>query len=67
MVRSKGTHTCEIHLRYHYCPNCGKIIESRTDYDNRLGVHEKDLECPRCGETWTETKSGGPIFGPLFS
>ena len=66
MPRAKGTHTCDIFQHYHRCPSCGKIVESRFDYESRLGVYHKDLTCSRCGKGWTEQKPGKPHFGPFF-
>lgn len=62
----KGNHTWDLIVQYHRCPKCGLIIESRNDYEYRLGKYEKDLECPRCKHLFTETKQRKPSFGPLI-
>lgn len=66
MAAPKATHTYDIHQRYHACPNCGKILESRTDYVYKYGKYEKELECERCHHHWTEVKAHIPSFAPLF-
>lgn len=65
-MREKGTHTCDLFLEYCRCPDCGYVIESRKDYENRLGKYEKDLECDRCHHRFRVTKQLKPIFGPFF-
>lgn len=59
------THTWELYLRYHECPKCGFIVESREDYEYILGKYQKTLECPRCKHPFTLEKTGNTI-GPLF-
>jgi len=56
-VMQKGSHTWEIILYYHRCPKCGFIFESREDYQYRLGLYQKDLECPKCHHQYTVTKN----------
>lgn len=67
MTRKKGTHTWDMHLHYHRCPACGKIHESRSAYEYRLGVYQLDLTCSRCEHHWTEDKPTKPRFGPFFN
>lgn len=65
-MRQIGIHTWEIIIQYHRCPKCGNIIESREDYENRLGKFEKDLKCERCRHQFTITKPMKPALGPLL-
>lgn len=65
-MRQRGTHTFEIYLRYHRCPACGYILESREDFHDELGHRVKDLVCPRCSHAYRIEKSGGGPIGPLF-
>jgi uncharacterized C2H2 Zn-finger protein len=62
----KGTHSWDIVIHYHRCPQCGMIIESRKGYDYKLGKWLKDLTCERCGKEIRLTKSRRPAFGPLI-
>lgn len=66
MVRAAGTHSYDIFLRYHACPKCGKIVESRRNYKYRLGEREKELQCPRCSHKWTEKSFEKTRFAPLL-
>lgn len=65
-MREKGTHTWDLYLTYHRCPNCGFIFESREDYVYRMGKYQKDLICPRCHHSYTLTKGQRPLIGPVF-
>lgn len=65
-MTQKGSHTWDLILQYHRCPRCGYIIESRVDFNYRLGSWIKDLECTRCQYHFTETKARKPSFGPLI-
>jgi hypothetical protein len=65
-IRSKGTHTWDIHVHYYQCPKCGCVIENREDYQYRLGKYEKDLECSKCCHKFTVQKRTKPSFGPIF-
>lgn len=61
-----GSHTYPLHLSYHSCPECGKIIESRADFTYQMGELVKNLDCPRCGRSFTLAKKPstiGPIMG----
>ena len=60
------THTWEIYVRYHLCPKCSQIIESREDYHYRLGEQVKTMTCPHCYHTWTEKKKTEEPLGPIF-
>lgn len=64
-MNRSGTHTWNLYTRYHACPECGFIIESRQDFEQRLTTYEKDLECPRCHHEFTLLKKTKPTFGPL--
>lgn len=65
--KQAGTHTWDLYVRYHRCPKCGYIIESRDDYQYQMGNYVKELTCNRCKNTFTEsmpsTKHLGPIIG----
>jgi rubredoxin len=66
-VPQKGEHTWDMIIQYHRCPKCGHIIESREDFEYRLGgIYQKDLECPNCKNLFTLTKPRKPSFGPLI-
>ena len=62
----RGTHTWNITIQYHRCPQCGKIIESREDYIYRLGKYEKTLRCERCKHLFKIIKPHRTKFGPLW-
>ena len=64
--QQKGNHTWDIITQYHKCPKCGSILESRFDYEYRLGKYEKDLICDQCGHHFTLIKKTKPAFGPLW-
>lgn len=60
------THTWDLYLHYHRCPECGFILESRERPVYRNGQLEKPLDCPRCQNHWMEKRPyNGPI-APLF-
>lgn len=61
-----GTHDWDISVHYHRCERCGKIMESRDEYVQRLGNWYKDLSCPSCHYHFTVTKTVAPSLGPLF-
>lgn len=65
-MTQKGTHTWDLILHYHSCPECGKILESRQDYIYRNGTYQKKIICDRCGHSFTVTKPTHPTFGPLI-
>lgn len=65
-MTQKGEHTWDLYLRYHRCPNCGFIIETRKDFENRFGKYIKELICTRCHHKFTLTKREKPAFGPLI-
>jgi len=65
-VKQAGEHTWPLYVRYHRCPKCGAIIESREDFHYVLGQYQKDLECQRCQHAFTITKQVTPTFGPLI-
>jgi hypothetical protein len=65
-MTQKGEHTWDLIYHYHRCPKCGFIIESREDFHYQLGGWTKDLQCDRCHENFTVTKSRKPSFGPLI-
>jgi hypothetical protein len=65
-MTQKGTHTWDLVIKYHRCHKCGYIIESRQDFEYRLGKYQKDIKCERCGNSYTLTRQTDPTFGPLF-
>jgi rubredoxin len=66
MERQPGEHTWDLHIRYHCCPTCGFIVESREDFKYILGEYQKDLICPRCQHSFTIVKTGQHKLGPLI-
>ena len=64
--QQKGNHTWDMIIQYHRCPKCGAIIESRFDFEYRLGKYVKDITCDKCNHCFTITKKIKPTFGPLW-
>jgi uncharacterized C2H2 Zn-finger protein len=64
--RQSGKHTWDLYIRYHKCPSCNYIIESREDYEYEMGKYIKHLECSRCKHEFTEVKEGSQTIGPLI-
>ncbi len=62
----KGTHTWDMILDYHRCPQCGYIVESRKPFEKMMGTLQKNEECPRCSEHFSIEKKREPTFGPLI-
>lgn len=60
------THTWELNLYYHECPECGRIIESRKDFSLISGKYVKVLKCPSCNHRFILEKPGKRPFGPVF-
>ena len=56
------SHTYPLHVHYHRCPKCGKILESRKDYQYVLGKYVKQLRCTHCRHAFSETKPWRPKF-----
>ncbi len=65
-MTQKGTHTWDLIVDYHECPNCGYIIESREGYQLEGGQYIKNLECPRCHHKFIVTKGKKNSIFPLF-
>lgn len=65
-MSQKGTHTWDLIIQYHRCPECGYIIESRCDFHYRMGKWIKELSCPRCSHQFTLENNKKPTFGPLI-
>ena len=65
-MSDKGSHTWEMILHYHRCPDCGYIFESRKPYEEVMGRLEKEERCPRCTEKFLVSKERKPTFGPLI-
>lgn len=61
-----GSHTWDMHTRYHLCPKCKTIIESRKNWIKVKDHFEKNLKCPSCGNVFIVEKPlgrGKPLFG----
>jgi hypothetical protein len=65
-MTQKGAHTWDIIFQYHRCPKCGFIIESRQDFQYKLGHYYKELDCNRCHHRFSLTKEVNPVLGPLL-
>lgn len=65
-MSQKGPHTWDLHLRYHRCPECGYIIESREGYRYSQGDYKKELDCSRCGCHFVESKGVQSTLGPFI-
>lgn len=65
-MRRKGDHTYDLYLTYHRCPKCGNIFESRSDYMYQMGKYVKNLECPKCKNSYFLERSRQPPIGPFF-
>lgn len=63
-ISHKHPWTFKIVHQYHRCEKCGFIIESREDYEYRLGIYEKELVCTRCHHHFVVSKK--MHFDPLF-
>ncbi len=64
-MTQKGTHTWDLYIHYHRCPNCGYIMESRQDFEKRANKYVKDLVCSRCQKPFSVLKEEKPTWGPL--
>jgi len=62
----KGTHTCDIVVDYHRCPECGYINENREKFRYQLGEYLKDVVCCRCGCEFVLKRERKPKFGPIW-
>ena len=65
-MTQKGSHTWDLVLRYHLCPKCKRIIESRKDYTYSSGKYVKDLNCTHCGHEFTLIQTRKSQSFPLF-
>jgi len=65
-MTQKGLHTWDMVWHYHRCPKCGKIIESREEYQYRMGKYMKDIVCPYCQHAFALEKFVRPRPAPLF-
>ena len=65
-MSQKGTHTWDLILQYHRCPQCGFINENRQEFKYVMGKYLKEASCQRCGHEWILTKPVHPSFGPLI-
>lgn len=67
-VSEKGSHTWDIIIEYHRCPNCEFINENRKKYQYRLGKQQKEVECQRCHHLFVVTKKvPTPKLKPIFA
>lgn len=62
------THTWDLYLSYQACAKCGRIFESRKDFEYVRNNYIKNLICPYCQESFTvekliESRPRGPLFG----
>lgn len=62
---SEGSHTWDIVVEYHKCPECETVIENRNRYEKRHDKWQLEIDCTRCDCTFTVTKKMRPTFGPL--
>lgn len=54
--QQKGNHTWDLIIDYYCCPKCAYIFENREQFENRLGILQKELHCPRCHYSFTVNK-----------
>lgn len=66
MKQQIGDHTWKVQVAYHKCPECGYIVENRTDYQDHLGIKKKDIVCPKCHTHYFVYKKGSKALGPLI-
>lgn len=62
----KGTHTWDMILDYHCCPECSYIFESRQPLEDIFGKLQKKEVCPRCSKHFLVAKEKKVSFGPLI-
>ncbi|MCB1111717.1 MAG: hypothetical protein H7A37_05945 [Chlamydiales bacterium] len=65
-MREKGTHTWDLVIQYHRCPECDYVFDNRQQYRYQLGHYIKDVECPRCHHEFRLEKNRKPVVGPFF-
>ncbi len=61
-----GNHNWDLTIKYHCCPKCESIFESRGAYEYRLGDMIKELTCPRCDFFFRTKKNIDIKIGPFF-
>lgn len=67
-MSEKGSHTWDIIIDYHRCPNCEFINESRKKYHILQGKQQKEIDCQRCHHRFVVIKKGAvPKIRPIFS
>ncbi len=63
----KGTHTWDMLLSYHSCPQCGYIQENRDPFTYKSpGKYIKDVRCNRCHQGYQVTKAKHLTLGPFI-
>ncbi len=66
-MTQKGTHTWDIVISYHRCPECGYIFENRDNWQAMKKISQKNLQCPRCKKEFIDKKplrnNSLPFFG----
>jgi uncharacterized C2H2 Zn-finger protein len=60
------TWTWDIFHHYHKCPECGYILEDRSDFVNYQGIPQKNLHCSRCNFHFKVQKKPSKALGPLW-
>jgi hypothetical protein len=65
-MSQQGTHTWDLVLQYHCCPECGTIIESREDFHYQMGSWLKEIQCTKCKKIFLVKKQQKLKFGPLL-
>lgn len=65
-MSQKGSHTWDLIVHYHRCPDCGYIIENRDDFQYEHGKYVKNVKCGRCHKEFIVQKERELSFGPLI-
>lgn len=55
-MTQRGSHTWDMVIDYHLCPNCKRIIESRQNYLYTSGRCVKEIQCPYCEHAFSVSK-----------
>lgn len=65
-MTQKGTHTWDMVVSYHKCPECGYIVENQDVWKVEKDHYEKPIVCPRCKHSFVAIKPRKKGFGPFF-
>lgn len=65
-MTQKGSHTWDILIDYHLCPECKHIVENRQEYSLKSGQYVKEMKCPSCGHSFSVFKAKKPRWS-LFA